>query len=135
MGRRGRAVDGDLHALDAKRGQPVGGGVIDAAAVGLELERDAGVGQTVEEVPAVRRTERLAAAEGNVGDAGVGDAPRDVERLVARQLVAPGLVGSGFLAACDAAGAASVGQLPGKERGARYSSTARPVITEVRVIR
>jgi hypothetical protein len=39
--RGGGAVDRDLHAVDAERGDPVGGGVVDAAAVGLELERDA----------------------------------------------------------------------------------------------
>ena len=37
----------------------------------------------LEELPAVRHAERLAAAEGDVGDAEVDDAPREVERLVA----------------------------------------------------
>ena len=115
--RSGGAVDGNLHALDAKRCQPVRSGVIDAAAIGLELQCDAGVGQAGEEVPAMRRAERLAAAEGDIGDAGVDDARGDVQRLVARQLIAPRLVRSGFLAACDAAGAASIGQLPGEKKG------------------
>ena len=68
-------------------------------------------------VPAVRHAERLAAAEGDVGNAGIDDAAREVERLVAAELVAPGAVGAGFLAAGDAARAAAVGELPGKKKG------------------
>ena len=52
--RRGRTVHRDLHALNAERRQPVGGGVVDAAAVGLELERDAGAGEQLEDLPAMR---------------------------------------------------------------------------------
>ena len=79
--------------------------------------------RTLEELPAMRHAERLAAAEGDVGDAGLDDAPREVERLVAAKLIAPRLVGAGFLAAGDAARAAAVGQLPGKEKG-------RPVLID-----
>ena len=82
--RGGRAIDRDLHALHGERGEAVGGGVVDAAAVGLELERDAGRGEPLEDVPACGDAERLAAAEGDIGNAGVGDASREVERLVAR---------------------------------------------------
>jgi hypothetical protein len=116
MGCRGRAVDGNLHALDGEFGQTVGGGIVDAAAIGLELERDAAVGENLEEFPAMRDTERLAAAEGRVRDAGFDDAPREVECLVAPKLVSPSSVGPGFLAARDATRAAAVGQLPGDEQ-------------------
>jgi hypothetical protein len=61
--------------------------------------------------------EGLAAAEGDVGDAGCGDGVGERERLARRQLVAPGPVRTGFLAARDAARAAAVGQLPGQEEG------------------
>ena len=81
----------------------------------------------------MRHAERLAAAEGDVGDAGLDDAPREVERFVAAKLIAPGLVGAGLLAAGDAARAAAVGQLPGKKKGARYSSTERPGIEAARI--
>ena len=97
--------------------------VVDAAAVGLDLEGDAGAGEDLEELPAMRHAERLAAAERNVGDAELADAPREVERFVAAKLVAPRLVGAGFLAARDAARAAAVGQLPGEEEG-------RPVLVD-----
>ena len=48
---RGRAVDRDLHALDGERRQAIGGGVVDAAAVGLELERDAAAGEHARRYP------------------------------------------------------------------------------------
>ena len=79
----------------------------------------------------MRRAERLAAAEGNIGDAGVGDARGDVQRLVARQLVAPRLVRAGFLAAREAARAAAIGQLPGEEKGRAVSSTGAPCIDKL----
>jgi hypothetical protein len=115
--RGGRAVDRDLHAIDAERGDAVGGGVVDAAAVGLELERDAARGEAVEHVPAVRDAERLAAAESDIRNAGFADGAGELERLVPAQLVAPRLVGARLLAAREAAGAAAVGQLPGKKEG------------------
>jgi hypothetical protein len=65
----------------------------------------------------MRRAERLAAAEGDIGDAGSGDRGREIERLASRQFVAPGPVGTGFLAAREATRAAAVGQLPGKKKG------------------
>ena len=125
----GRAVDRDLDALHGERREAVGGGVVDAAAVGLELERDAGRREHVEDVPAMRHAERLAAAERDIGDAGVGDAPREVERLVARRArrptPCPGPDSSQQamqralqrLVSCQA-----------RKRGARYSSTERPCI-------
>ena len=109
---------------DVERRQPVGGGIVDAAAVGFDLERDAAAGEDLEELPAMRHAERLAAAERDIGDAGLDDAPREVERLVAAKLIAPRLVGAGLLAARDAARAAAVGQLPGKEKG--RAGTRRP---------
>ena len=72
---------------------------------------------TLEQLPAVRHAERLAAAEGDVGNAGSDDAAGELERLVAVELVAPGAVRAGFLAAGDAARAAAVGELPGKKKG------------------
>jgi hypothetical protein len=110
-----RAVDRDLHAVDAQRGEAVRGRVVDAAAVGLELERDAAAGQAVEEVPAERNTQRLAAAERDVGNGELDDRVRERERLVARQLVRPRAIGPGLLAARDAARRAAVGELPGDE--------------------
>ena len=56
---------------DGKRRQPIGSGVVDAASVGLELERDAGIGENLEDFPAVGRAQRLAATESRVGNAGV----------------------------------------------------------------
>lgn len=123
---RSGAIDRDLHTLDCERREPVGRRVVDATAVRLELQRHPGVGKKVEDFPAMRHTERFASTEGHIRDAEVGDSPRHVERFVAAQLIAPGLVGSRFLATGDAARAAAIGQLPGKNRGARYSSTARP---------
>ena len=72
---------------------------------------------SLSKISACGTAERLAAAERDVRNAGVDDAVGEVEGLVARQLVAPGLVGTGFLAARDAPRAASVGQLPGKKKG------------------
>ena len=40
---------------DGERREPIGGGVVDAAAVGLDLERDARRGEPLEDLPAVRR--------------------------------------------------------------------------------
>ena len=65
----------------------------------------------------MRDAERLAAAEGDEGDAEIDDVAGDAKRLVAAQLIAPGLVGAGFLAARKTACAAAVGQLPGKKKG------------------
>jgi hypothetical protein len=117
MRRRGRAVDRDLHAVDSKLDEAVGGRGVDAAAVGLELDGDVAIGEPREDVPGMRRPERLAAAEGDIGDAGIGDRGREIERLARRQLVAPGPVGTRFLAAREAARAAAIGQLPGKKKG------------------
>ena len=51
------------------------------------------------------------------------DAPGEVERLIAAELIAPRLVGSGFLAARDAARATAVCQLPSEKKG-------RPVLID-----
>ena len=105
----------------------VGGGVVDPAAVGLDLERGSRGREDVEDFPRVGYAERLAAAEGDVGNALGGDVAREAQRLVTRQLVAPCLVGTGFLAAGDAAGAATVGQLPGDEEGRTVIGDRAPV--------
>src|SRR5205085_8501152 len=60
---RGRAVDRDLHAIDGERGDAVGRGGVDPAAVGLELEGDAAFGEPFEDVPGVVDAKWLAAAE------------------------------------------------------------------------
>src|SRR4029079_19837030 len=73
--------------------------------------------EAVEDIPAMRDAERLAAAEGDEGDAEIDDGAGEAERLVAAQLIAPGLVGAGFLAARQTARAAAVGQLPGEKKG------------------
>jgi hypothetical protein len=65
----------------------------------------------------VRHPERLAAAEGDVGDARLDDAVRKLERFVAAELIAPGAVRAGFLAAGYAARGAAIGELPGKKKG------------------
>jgi hypothetical protein len=113
----GGAVDRDLHALHVERGDAVGRAVVDAARVGLELDGDPGRRQPVENVERMRHGERLAAAKGDVGNAGVDDAFGEVERLIARQLVAPRLVRAGLLAAGEATRAAAVGELPGEKKG------------------
>jgi hypothetical protein len=89
---RRRAVDRDLDAVDSKRREPVGGGIVDAAAVGFDLERNARRSEDPEQVPAMRDTERLAPAEGDIGDAGLRDPPCEREGFVAAKLVAPRLV-------------------------------------------
>ena len=81
--RCGGAVHRDLHAFDGKARQALGRALVDAAAVGLDLERDAARGEPLEDLPAVRHAERLAAAEGDVGNAGLDDAAREAERLIA----------------------------------------------------
>jgi len=113
----GGAVHRDLHAFDGKARQSLGGALVDAAAIGLDLEGDAARGEALEDLPAVRDAERLAAAEGDVGDAGMDDAARELECLFAVKLVAPGAVRTRLLAAGDAARAAAVGELPGKKKG------------------
>src|SRR5690349_15330033 len=85
-GRRPRAIDGDLHALHAKLRDAVRAAGVDVAAFGLELERDAAVGQRLEDFPGMGNTERLAAAECRIGNAGGNDVAGDAERLGARQL-------------------------------------------------
>jgi hypothetical protein len=117
VGRGGGTVDRDLHAVDGQLDEAVGGRRIDAAAVGLELEGDVAIREPLEKVPGMRRAERLAAAEGDVRDPGIGDRGGEIERLARRQLIAPGPVGTRFLAAREAARAAAVGQLPGKKKG------------------
>ena len=87
-----------------------------AGGVALKLETD-GSREPFEDIPAVRHAERLAAAEGDEGNAEIDDGAGQAERLVAAQLIAPGPAGAGFLAAGKAACAAAVGQLPGKEKG------------------
>jgi hypothetical protein len=67
--------------------------------------------------------QRLAAAEGCVGNSRGHDLARDIQRLGARELVTPRLVGSGLLAAGEAARAAAIGELPGNEKG-------RPVLLD-----
>jgi hypothetical protein len=126
VGRGGRTVDRDLHAVDGELGEAVGAGGVDAAAVGLELDRDAARDEALEDAPRVRNAERLAAAEGDVGNAGGGDRVGEGERLVRRQLVAPGLVGAGLLATGEAARAAAVGQLPGEKKGRRVLIDGAP---------
>jgi hypothetical protein len=102
------------------------------AAVGLDLQRDAVRREQLDNVPEVSYAERLAAAEGDVGNAAGRDAAGELERLAAGELVAPGAVRAGFLAAGDAARAAAIGELPGKKKGraklVNRASTARPRI-------
>ena len=65
----------------------------------------------------MRHAERLAAAECDIRNPERGDAPPKLERLVAVELIAPGAVGTRFLAAGYATRAAAVGELPGKKKG------------------
>jgi hypothetical protein len=117
------AVHRDLHALHFKLHDAVGAGGIDVAALGLELERHAALREDLEDLPRMGHAQRLAAAEGGIGNSSGYDLPRDIERLGARELVAPGLVGAGFLAAGEATRAAAVGELPCNEKG-------RPVLLD-----
>jgi hypothetical protein len=101
--------------LDGKIGETARPARVDVAPVGLELERNAGAREDLEEVPGVGDAERLATAERDVGNTGRRDGACEGERLLARELVAPRAVGPGLLAARDAARAAPVRQLPGDE--------------------
>src|SRR4030095_5710918 len=103
--------------------EPIGRGRVDATPVGLDLERDPRGREDLENLPAMRDPERLTAPEGNEGNAGFRDAAREVERLVAGELVRPRFVRAGLLAARETARAAAVGQLPGKKKG-------RPVLID-----
>src|SRR5205085_8980385 len=51
------------------------------------------------------------------GDTEIDDGAGEAERLATAQLIAPGLVRAGLLAARKTARAAAVGQLPGKKKG------------------
>jgi hypothetical protein len=64
----------------------------------------------------VAHAKRLAPAEGDVGNARFGDVAGELQGLLACQLIVPGAVRTGFLAAGDAARTAVVGQLPGEEQ-------------------
>src|SRR5262249_60567524 len=119
----GGPVDRDLDAADGERLDPVGGHVVDATAVGLDLEGNPVLGEDLEELAAMRHAERLAAAECRIGDAELADATREIERLVAPKLIPPSTVGPGLLAARDTLRVAAVAQLPGKKKG-------RPVLVE-----
>src|SRR5262252_8260080 len=119
----GGPVDRDLDAADGERLDPVGGHVVDATAIGLDLEGNPVLGEDLEELPAMRHAERLAAAECRIGNAELADATREIERFVAPQLIPPSAIGPGLLAARDALRVAAVGQLPGKKKG-------RPVLVE-----
>ena len=102
--------------MDGEHRQVMGGGIVDVAAVGLELERDTRVGEKLEDLPAMRHSERLASAESNIRDAESNDVPGEFQRLVSREFVAPSLVGTGLLAAGDTVRAAAVSQLPGNKK-------------------
>jgi hypothetical protein len=115
--RGGGAVDRDLDAIDGELGNPVGAVRVDAAAVGLELDGDAARDESLEDAPGVVDAERLAAAEGDVGDAGVGDRLGEDERFAGAQLVTPRPVGAGLLATRETTRAAAIGQLPGEKKG------------------
>ena len=73
----------------SERHEPVGCGIVDAAAVGFDLERDAGRSEDLEQIPAVRGAERFAAAEGDIRNPGTGDVPRKVKCLVADEARRP----------------------------------------------
>ena len=106
--------------------------LVDVAAVGFDLQRDAARDEQLQDFPEVRRAERLAAAERDVGNAGGDDAAGEFERLAPVELVAPGAIRPRFLAAGDAARAAAIGELPRKKKGraklVNRASTARPGI-------
>ena len=106
---------GVAHCWDVFERLAAGG--VDAAAVGLELEGDAARREPFEDIPAVCDAERLAAAEGDEGNAEIDEGAGEVECLLAAQLIAPGSAGARFLAARQTACAAAVGQLPGKKKG------------------
>jgi hypothetical protein len=63
------------------------------------------------------RAEGFASAESYVWNAGIHNAPGEIQSLGAIQLIAPGPVGAGLLAAGEAARGAAIGQLPGKKKG------------------
>src|SRR5215467_1825725 len=119
----GGPVHRDLDAPDCERLDPVGGHVVDATAVGLDLECNPVLGEDLEELPAMRHAERLAAAECRIGDAELADATREIERLLAPKLIRPSAVWPGLLAARDTLRVAAVGQLPSKKK-------RRPVLVE-----
>src|SRR5205823_7337826 len=114
---RRRPVHADPYAPNGQCGQPISGGIVDAATVGLELERSACARKRLEKLPAMGYSERLAAAERNIRNAEAIDLARDRQRFVARRFIGPRLVGSGFFATGDATRIAAIGQLPGDKKG------------------
>jgi len=76
--------------------------------------------------------QRLAAAESGVGNSRGNDLARDIQRFGTSELVAPCLVGTGFLAAGEAARAAAVGELPGNEKGRPVFLDRAPLRRRVR---
>jgi hypothetical protein len=91
--------------------------VVDRVPVCLDLERNASVGQQLEEIEAERDGERLAATESDIRNAEVRDFACDSQRFIAVELIGPSLVGSRVFTAGNAARAAAIGQLPGDEEG------------------
>ena len=131
-----RAVDRDLDAAGPRASaRRSAAAVVDAAAVGLDLEGDAVRGEDLEDLPAVRHAERLAAAE------------RDVRRCRTRRCAArdraPRRGEARRATPCrdrtprSTRCSARVQRLvscQARKRGARYSSTERPGIAEGRAI-
>jgi hypothetical protein len=94
------------------RRQTVRGTGIDVAAVRLELDTDSGRRKTLEDLPAMRHTERLAAAECDIGNLRLDDLLREIQGLIPRQLIGPASIGSRLLATREARRRTAVGQLP-----------------------
>jgi hypothetical protein len=96
-------------------GEPVRRRIIDVPAIGLELKSHARCRKRFEELERMSDTEGLSASEHDIGNADRGDLPGERERFLAGQLISPGAIGSGLLAAGKAPTLAAVGELPGDE--------------------
>ncbi len=84
MGAGIRAVDRDLHAFGVETRETVGGRVVDAQAVGLNLEGRPSARQGFKDGPGMRDGERLPASERGVRNTGLDDLRGESQSLALR---------------------------------------------------
>ncbi len=115
VGRRGRAVDGDLHVHVVRAGQPRHALRRDRRPVGGELHTDAVADRVVDECVEVGADRRFTAADVHVEDLHGAQLVDDGHGFRGRQLVRIASARRGQ--AMDASEIASVGELPGEADG------------------
>ena len=91
VGRLGVAVEADLHRADRQAREPFCHGLVEALAVGLDLEPDPGAAELLGEREEMRDDQRLAAAQHHVGHAQADDLVGDAHGLVGVELVGQAL--------------------------------------------